>query len=533
MPSGAATDGRRTVAVVGLGIYGSSVAAQLAKRVSSADVRVVGLEMYDAQHPFGSSHGGTRMCRISNFESVQYIPTALRSIEILTELQKDPAVAAHLAAKFPPSPQGSDKREAPAPCLFRSNGVVFFGPKEDILTPTHGEMNPVKQTVAVADEYNASAPPERRFRYQILTGAELRQRFPYFTLRREGRGDDEQLGDMFGFYEPQAGTMFPERCIAAMQFDARRHGAELHFNVRVAGVRQLPDGRATLSVGRPAANGGAVAAAGDTLTEELNATPFDEVVLCAGPWIHSVLPRPLHTHFTLERHLFAWLETTPGAATDAFSMDKGHAPNFVRFAIRHKTDGVTSRSLVGGRQHVDFFYGFPSNLSYGETVKVAQELASPITCIDDHVLARPQPYGKRRATTSYRDVDDEEVDAMLNDVRPYLGSITGRIVRKAACAYTVQPNHKFVVDWVPAALLDGHVGTPEQFKSPVLVVSACSGHGFKHAACIAEGIARSVARRVGGASAVETRPWPVLPFEVGQRAAGSDDYAWRPTGAKL
>jgi len=52
-------------------------------------------------------------------------------------------------------------------------------------------------------------------------------------------------------------------------------------------------------------------------------------------------------------------------------------------------------------------------------------------------------------------------------------------VRSAVCAYTVTPDFGFIVDDHPA--LPG-----------VTVVSACSGHGFKHSAALGEALAQRV-----------------------------------------
>lgn len=60
--------------------------------------------------------------------------------------------------------------------------------------------------------------------------------------------------------------------------------------------------------------------------------------------------------------------------------------------------------------------------------------------------------------------------------------IGGRAVKARACMYTVTPDRNFVVD-----ALDG--------APPVLIASACSGHGFKHSAGLGEAIAERVLGR--------------------------------------
>lgn len=65
-------------------------------------------------------------------------------------------------------------------------------------------------------------------------------------------------------------------------------------------------------------------------------------------------------------------------------------------------------------------------------------------------------------------------------VRPRLAGITDRCIKASVCLYTNTPDDHFLIDTHP----DHH---------DVTVVSACSGHGFKHSAAIGEAIARQVA----------------------------------------
>ena len=52
---------RADVLVLGLGAMGSAVCAQLASRGTS----VIGIDQYDPPHPYGSTHGETRMTRLA------------------------------------------------------------------------------------------------------------------------------------------------------------------------------------------------------------------------------------------------------------------------------------------------------------------------------------------------------------------------------------------------------------------------------------------------------------------------------------
>ena len=57
-----------------------------------------------------------------------------------------------------------------------------------------------------------------------------------------------------------------------------------------------------------------------------------------------------------------------------------------------------------------------------------------------------------------------------------LRGIDARCVRAVPCLYTNAPDANFIIDRLPDA-------------ADTIVVSACSGHGFKHSAAIGEAVA--------------------------------------------
>ncbi len=61
-------------------------------------------------------------------------------------------------------------------------------------------------------------------------------------------------------------------------------------------------------------------------------------------------------------------------------------------------------------------------------------------------------------------------------IRGRLRGVTSRCVKASTCLYTNAPSANFLIDRLPDA--------PQ-----VIVVSACSGHGFKHSAAIGEAVA--------------------------------------------
>ena len=70
------------VIVFGLGGAGSSVIYHLARQ----GLNVLGLDQYPEAHPFGSSHGQTRIVRQAYFEAPFYVPLLKRSYELWDDL---------------------------------------------------------------------------------------------------------------------------------------------------------------------------------------------------------------------------------------------------------------------------------------------------------------------------------------------------------------------------------------------------------------------------------------------------------------
>lgn len=82
-----------------------------------------------------------------------------------------------------------------------------------------------------------------------------------------------------------------------------------------------------------------------------------------------------------------------------------------------------------------------------------------------------------------------------------LGKIAGvlpKAVKTAVCSYTVTPDFNFIIDQHPS-------------HPAVTVVSACSGHGFKHSAAIGEALAQ---RLVAGQSELDLSAFTVARFQA-------------------
>ena len=158
---------------------------------------------------------------------------------------------------------------------------------------------------------------------------------------------------------------------------------------------------------------------------------FDAVVITPGPWMPSLAPwLPL----TVERQVLAWLEIE----RDANWLVPERFPVFIR-----ETDDLGD------------IYGVPT--LDGVSMKIARH----------HDGEATDPESIRR------DVSDAELAPLQTFAATYLRGVTGRVTRTAVCMYTNTPDGDFVIDLHP--------------EDPrIVVVSACSGHGFKFAPVIGD-----------------------------------------------
>jgi sarcosine oxidase len=363
------------IAVIGLGAAGSAVLYQLARR----GVRVVGIDRFHPPHTLGSSHGESRITRLSVGEGPAYAPLVRRSHAIWRALEAESGET-----------------------LMRQTGGIIMAPAASVARH-HGQDNFVRRCAEVATRFGIA--------HEMLDAAEAMHRFPQLRL----------TGEELCFWEPEAGLLHPEACIAAQLRLARAAGAVLRTGEQVLAVEQ--DG-ATVRV-RTA--GGTIEAA--------------RAVVAAGPWVAGLLGGEVAALTRVYRQTLHWF-----AAADPAAYAPGRFPIFL---------------WMHGHGEEDYFYGFPS---LGEGVKVASERYAAAT--DPDLVDRT--------------VAPAESQAMhARHVAGRLEGVTARALRASACLYTVAPGARFLVDELPD-------------RPGVTVVSACSGHGFKHSAALGEAVAERV-----------------------------------------
>src|ERR1700752_3606616 len=71
--------------VLGLGAMGSATVYQLAKRGG----KILGIDQYSSPHPYGSTHGESRIIRKAIGEGEAYMPLVLRSYELWREIERE------------------------------------------------------------------------------------------------------------------------------------------------------------------------------------------------------------------------------------------------------------------------------------------------------------------------------------------------------------------------------------------------------------------------------------------------------------
>jgi sarcosine oxidase len=324
------------VAIIGLGAMGSAAADQLARR----SARVLGLEQFAPAHTNGSSHGRSRIIRLAYMEHPDYVPLLQRAYALWADLER--------------------------------------GAGEPLLTITGGLMIGTRQSQAVAGALESART--HGLPHELLDAASARRRFPPLALS-EGE---------VALYEPQAGFLRPEACVAAFLRRAAAHGADLHFEEPVLAYQADEHGvRVTTARGVYEAS---------------------RLVVAPGAWAPQLLG-DLGIPFTVLRQVLFWIE--PAGSVAPFAPE--------RFPIYiWETASAT-------------FYGFPHQQGVPGGVKAAiHHQGDPTTpqTIDRTVHPR----------------DEAQLRAVLTERIP---ALRGPVIESVVCMYTMTPDSHFVVGMHP------------------------------------------------------------------------------------
>jgi sarcosine oxidase len=168
----------------------------------------------------------------------------------------------------------------------------------------------------------------------------------------------------------------------------------------------------------------------------------EAVINCSGGWIKDFVSAEEKPKFKICRQVLHWIRTNSDSWRDS--------PVFMW--------GI-------GPDPEDFIYGFPS--LDGETIKVASESFLSV----DH----PDLVSREVSSSEQQIFWDKKIRTRISGLKP-------EFLKSEVCFYTVTPDAKFVIR--------KNSEIPNEW-----IVSACSGHGFKHSAALGEYLADMVMER--------------------------------------
>jgi sarcosine oxidase len=226
---------------------GAAAVYQLAK----AGVNVVGIDRHHPPHNLGSSHGDTRITRLSVGEGAQYVPIVRNSHRIWRELEA-----------------------LTGESLFEQSGLLVltssaeFDPED----PTDFTL----RTIGLAQTYGIE--------HEVLPAEQIRQRFPQFANVHESA---------VGYFEPGGGFVRPERCIDVQLKLAEQQGATLYKGETVTGISSNEEGV--------------------TVTTDRRTLFANKLVISAGNWNGEWLGEPYENLLTVYRQKLFWFEVDENA----------------------------------------------------------------------------------------------------------------------------------------------------------------------------------------------------------------------------
>jgi sarcosine oxidase len=291
-----------------------------------------------------------------------------------------------------------------------------------------------------------------KLRHEVLNSNEIKVRFPAFHLSP----------DEIGVYESDAGYLVPEACVSAHLDMAIDNGADLRFSESVTSWSQLL---------RPTeAAGGEVFEVITSRTDKnhdiiISSYLTMKIVLAVGPWAPEFFGDQIPMKLHVERRVLYWFkpvqnetifkdlpvyiwENKEGVSFYGFPTQKG-LPGGVKVAMHFTTSVIPEEVNPEGRKEI----------ITPETVFKIKAKGTDLTCTPD---------------TIDRVVSLNEIKEMKSLLAGHMPDLNGDLVASETCMYTMTEDHHFLIDFHPA------------HDSNVVLVSPCSGHGFKFCAVIGE-----------------------------------------------
>jgi sarcosine oxidase len=172
-----------------------------------------------------------------------------------------------------------------------------------------------------------------------------------------------------------------------------------------------------------------------------------QIIISIGAWIHDLLPIAYTQKFNIYRQFLTWFHVEKDAI---LRFSKENCPVFLHV--------LPNGSCV---------YGFPI-LNSSQTVKIG---------FDDESMYR----FPTSPTTVTREISaDEKKYVYRHYIAPYFSGISNHCSKAIVCLYTATNDRKFVIEYLPES------------NNRIIIASACSGHGFKHAPAIGEALAQNI-----------------------------------------
>lgn len=335
--------------VVGIGGVGSAALYHLAKR----GVRALGIDRFAPPHDRGSTHGHTRVIRQAYYEHPNYVPLLGASYREWFDLE---------------SRTGRK--------LFHQIGLLEVGPADGAVVPN---------VLKAAQQY--------RIPVESLVAAEVESRWPAVRV------DEKSIG----VFEPGAGYLLVEDCVATHLDAARAAGAEWMTDTEVTNISTDSN---SVTVQIP---GGIEFVA-------------KAVIVAAGAWSAEMMTK-LGAPCTVRRKSLFWF---------ANDDQRYRASNGLPVFLFELPEGI--------------FYGFPQLDERG--VKFAEHTGG-------RTVANP--------LTVDRTIDPEEQRRLVEVLGRMLPGVSAQVRDHAVCMYTMSPDEHFLVDRHPelknvvfAAGLSGH-----------------------------------------------------------------------------
>lgn len=363
--------GSADLVIVGAGLAGSAAAWAASKR----GLRVVVLEAFEPGHGNGSSHGSARIFR-RVYADPLYVAMTGQAGELWRALEDETGET-----------------------FITVTGGVDFGPSRDA-------------------ERLHEMLTGRGVRAELLPASEARRRWPGFDFTGTGPV----------LYQPDAGSLDPERAMAAMLRLAASRGARIHFGTPATSVEPT--------------------ATGTIVRTDQGAVTAPVAVIAVGAWLaplmESRVALPALT-VTQEQILHLPRQSPSGDGAAPW-------PAFI-----YEGEGTCFYGLLGGRDA-----GVPG------AVKIGEHHAGAVTTADTRDFAIDPR--KRERILDFASRYLPGLSPSLPGLSPSLRSDNSKKPSEATCLYTTTANEDFILDR----------------QGPFVVASACSGHGAKFAPLLGE-----------------------------------------------